>query len=390
MTVHKAKGLEFPVVILADMTAKETLEQPSRWVDAERGVCAMRLAGCAPPELIDHAAEEMNREREEAIRVLYVAATRARDLLVVPAVGDERREGWLAALHPAIYPEPQRARAPITNQPPGSPEFGSESCPGRPDSVQVFASVSPGLHRPEVGDHVVAWWDPNCLELDVRESFGLAQTRILETDERGERSDAGLRAYGAWRERRGQVRAEAAKPSLTVVPATTMAEDETIRIADIAVESIPAARQRPRGVRFGSLVHAVLAEVGLDDDKAAITAFAELQARLLGASDSERDAAIEAVIQTLAHPLMRRAAEAARAGRCRRETPIVLRLESGTLVECVADLAFEEKGSWIVVDFKTDAELGDREPGYRRQLALYSRGVAEATGAKVKAILLRV
>src|SRR6185503_1427086 len=43
MTVHRAKGLEFPVVILADLTAKGTPEEPWRWVDSARGVCAMRL-----------------------------------------------------------------------------------------------------------------------------------------------------------------------------------------------------------------------------------------------------------------------------------------------------------------------------------------------------------
>src|SRR5881296_3620530 len=68
MTVHRAKGLEFPVVILADLTANETHAEPSRWVDAERGLCAMRLAGCSPPELLEHAADELARDREEAAR----------------------------------------------------------------------------------------------------------------------------------------------------------------------------------------------------------------------------------------------------------------------------------------------------------------------------------
>ncbi|HZO08630.1 MAG TPA: UvrD-helicase domain-containing protein, partial [Myxococcota bacterium] len=95
MTVHGAKGLEFPVVILADMTCNETRGDPQRWVDADRGLCAQLLAGHAPPELREHAAEEMVREAEEATRVLYVAATRARDLLVVPVLGDQRYPGWL-------------------------------------------------------------------------------------------------------------------------------------------------------------------------------------------------------------------------------------------------------------------------------------------------------
>src|SRR5207247_318522 len=97
MTVHGAKGLEFPVVILADLTCNETPREPRRWVDADGGLCVQQLAGCTPPELHEHAAGEMAREGAEATRVLYVAATRARDLLVVPALGDGRYDGWLQA-----------------------------------------------------------------------------------------------------------------------------------------------------------------------------------------------------------------------------------------------------------------------------------------------------
>ena len=103
MTVHRAKGLEFPVVVLADLTCRETRE-PSRHVNPAKKLCAQRLAGYAPRELLDNSEDEGRREHEEAIRVLYVAATRARDLLVVPAVGDEEREGWLQDLAPRFIP----------------------------------------------------------------------------------------------------------------------------------------------------------------------------------------------------------------------------------------------------------------------------------------------
>ena len=39
-------------------------------------------------DLLDHEAEEVARDAAEGMRLAYVAATRARDVLVVPAIGD--------------------------------------------------------------------------------------------------------------------------------------------------------------------------------------------------------------------------------------------------------------------------------------------------------------
>ena len=88
MTVHKAKGLEFPVVVLVDIGAELSRSTASRWVDSEGARCAVSLAGWAPAELREHAPVEVARDEAEGVRVAYVAATRARDLLVVCAVGD--------------------------------------------------------------------------------------------------------------------------------------------------------------------------------------------------------------------------------------------------------------------------------------------------------------
>ena len=59
MTVHKAKGLEFPVVILADLTAHLT-GQGDRYVDPARKLCAQRLLRCAPWDLLENLAQRRN------------------------------------------------------------------------------------------------------------------------------------------------------------------------------------------------------------------------------------------------------------------------------------------------------------------------------------------
>jgi ATP-dependent helicase/nuclease subunit A len=87
MTVHAAKGLEFPVVCLADLGRQPNARTPDLLLDGERlGVRLMRLDGerSAPALAYDElCAERRAREAEEEDRILYVAMTRARELLLL-------------------------------------------------------------------------------------------------------------------------------------------------------------------------------------------------------------------------------------------------------------------------------------------------------------------
>src|SRR5258707_2465695 len=167
MTVHGAKGLEFRVVILADTTAGLSSRGPDQYVDAVRRLYATRLLWCAPHELLDHEQEEAGKERAEGVRVAYVAATRAQDILVVPAVGDEMfpPDGWTGPLAKALYPSQLNWRN--SHRAPGCPEFGASSVLERPrdyDQSPEF-SVRPGLIEPHLGSHEEVWWDPRKLDL---------------------------------------------------------------------------------------------------------------------------------------------------------------------------------------------------------------------------------
>jgi ATP-dependent helicase/nuclease subunit A len=414
MTVHRAKGLEFPVVILADLTCHETAAEPRRFVEPGRRLCAQRLAGQAPRELLEHAADETRRDEEESVRVLYVAATRARDLIVAPVIGDERHDGWLARLTPALYPASRNGRTPLERRPAGCPEFRAELAGTRPENAFTRApGVTPGLHVPEAGTHRVVWWDPSILQLDARETMGLRQSKLLEADARNERSDRGIREYEAWRHRREEIIAAGSIPALRVASATELAIDGGLpampEAAQIEIERVARASDRPRGKRFGTLVHAILAQIPLDADATAIAAQASFFGRALDAPPSEIIAAIAIVVAALASPLMRRAATATIV---RREAPLLLKLAiinnpaetanlaeaanapASTMVEGVADLAFVEDregvARWIVVDFKTDFDLDRRVGEYRTQLALYLRAIAQATAMPAAGYLLLI
>jgi ATP-dependent helicase/nuclease subunit A len=404
MTVHKAKGLEFPVVILADITARLTPYEAGRHVDAERKMCAVRIGGWSPIDLHNNRETELTREQKEGERVAYVAATRARDLLVIPAVGDgPYAEGWVGPLNAAIYPSEDVRR--VQRAAPGCPAFGGrDSVLWRPDGDPATKlTVCPGEHTLTSPQETwsVTWWSPDALSLDVQAPFGLRRDDLIVKDVPPMVLKAHLDAYRAWRDGRDAAVLKARGRSLTIVTATEAAGDAAIQAGggalhgcdqiEVAVESVPAAESRPAGTRFGTLVHALLADLPLDLPSAAIAArLADAHGRVLGAESTEVAAANDLVSHVLAHPVLRAAAAAAAIGRCHREIPVTLRLDNGTIVEGHVDLVFEDAAGFVIVDFKTDRELEGGLERYRRQVQIYAEAIRLATGKPARGILMRV
>lgn len=383
MTVHAAKGLEFPIVILGDITANLTAAYPSRYVDAGRRLCAMQLVNCLPLELLENEQREKVREQAEGVRVAYVAATRARDLLVVPAVGDEEMKGWTAALNKAIYPDASRRRhaAPV----PGCPPFGSVSVLKRPAEIREEISVRPGLHRPQAGEHQVVWWDPAALPQAREEYFGDRQKLLLSEDASSlERS---LKAYQEWQQRRAARLERGRSPAVDLQIASEMNAPPDGWDRRLEVMSVPRAASRPHGRRFGTLLHGALRDVPLDAVRAQVEVAAQFHGKILGAPGQEIEAAAEAVMAALAHELLQRA-RAAR--RIHREFPISLALGERRRLEGVIDLAFEEDEGWVIADFKTDAVLDPLPARYQAQLAWYAWALERITQRPVRAYLLGV
>ncbi|MGH9675400.1 MAG: UvrD-helicase domain-containing protein [Bryobacteraceae bacterium] len=381
MTVHGAKGLEFPVVILADMTANLSAAEPERYIDPHRGLCAMRLVRCAPQELHEHADAEKAREQAEGVRVAYVASTRARDLLVAPAVGDLEVDGWLAPLSKALYPEKKSFR--VSRPAPGCPKFGGASVLERPPHMirDAEASVRPGLHSARAGGHDVVWWDPAALRLGVEPEMGLRQQELLAEEGTGE----SLRAYRAWREsREAEIKAGSAA-TCEVVLASETREEPAAFTGEVEVIAMPRAVARPGGRRFGALVHAVLRDAGLQPDEPEVARLAAGHGKLLGAPGVEIEHAREAVLSALAHELLARARAAPV---CHRELPVALPVGDAKVVEGVIDLAFREEGGWVIADFKTDAHDPARRAGYRRQLRWYAAAMERLTSTPARGVLV--
>ena len=92
-TVHNAKGLEWPVVIVANSIAGS--RQPDAFLhrrsDGTLHGATSRLTSRGNS---DARAEEALAERHERVRLWYVACTRAKDLLVLPRLPRVRDGAW--------------------------------------------------------------------------------------------------------------------------------------------------------------------------------------------------------------------------------------------------------------------------------------------------------
>jgi hypothetical protein len=351
--------------------------------------------------LIVNQAIELERERQEGIRVAYVAATRARDLLVVPAIGDEEYDRWIGALNRAIYPAVADRRTPRRAS--GCPDFNRDSVLNRPDDeVARATTVCPGLHQladaAEGSAYEVVWWDPAALRLDADPPFGLRRQELISKDVPPEVVAQGERRFIAWRDARKRAIAAGEAPSISVRTATECAscgipDSESWRsgpgLTDIEIVTLDAERDRPGGVRYGTLVHATLATVPLDAGRDVIESIARTQGRIVGAVDDEIESAIAVARAAIGHPLLVAAHRARQHGGCFREVPVTVSID-GTLVEGIVDLAFDDGPTMVVVDFKTDRELEGALDAYRRQVQIYAHAIATATGKPARGVLMKI
>lgn len=326
LTIHKAKGLEAPIVALFD-TADDL------WIRADvvplwrEGKIAIGFReGCQPPQWDVLKSKEEGRTRAEARRLLYVACTRARDLLIVPRPPKDARVG----------------------------DFWR-------DLIEQLPATS---------DADVEVLDADTLPVPLAE-VASADLRAVAVAEGGDPVAAHWEA-----ERAERIKAAGHRP-LTPISVT--------RAAMRAAPPAAFAAGGGGGRDFGSLVHKLLEWIPLEPGGTdAIAVAARALAPAYGLDEEGAQRAAEAVRSVLALPAMERAR---RASHVWRELPVWFP-EGSELVEGSIDLVFEEDGALVVVDYKTDHITAEQTllqaAHHAPQLQLYGRGLAQATGMKIK------
>ena len=343
MTVHAAKGLEFPVVILTGLNSRPGNRTDAALFDRRGGRVEV---GLGPKDSrFATAGYESLSEREglmdaaERVRLMYVAATRARDHLALSLRRSARGGTTTAA---GIISEYLRDNPELWEAAPAEPPE-TAAADGSPDGAAAL--------------------------------------------------DHSAEARSQWLERRAELLDSMGRPSF--VAATSLgrplaSSEQTSASVDEDKDDKPETdaaehwRRGRAGTQIGRALHAVLQSADLDTGSD-VEVWARAQAVAEGIPDRAREVTQLArrVIETTA---VRRAIGS---GRYWREVPAAIPVGGGSLQGFI-DLLFEENGQLVVVDYKTDAvreeweTLSDR---YRMQGAAYALALQQATGKTVKEVI---
>ena len=340
MTYHKAKGLEWPVVVCAELDSDSTprlfsprVEQaPGQALDMEAPLAGRHLRFWASPfgakrkgiEILDQirageVGEALNkRERGEALRLLYVGLTRARDLLVLA-----RRKG----------------------------------------------KPHPWLEQVDIEKLNTAAADAGAFEIDA-----IAPDNPEEGDGGDER--LARRWFPGRQGRTAKLRARLAPSSLSA--AEPLATGEIVRFENARLE----LKGRPDDALLGDALHGVLAaefqSPGRNDAS-------DLAGRVLaahGLAGALAPAAVARMADDFRHWTEKRFQPTSALVEC----PFHYHNEQGQLVSGFIDLLLETPEGWVIIDHKTypgpSTDWPAKAQSYSGQIRAYAAAL-EATNRPV-------
>ena len=341
LTIHGAKGLEFPITVVSGATTRAAGPRRGPQVIWAADGPAVRLSAKTATDNFDRLADlETEMDRYERARLLYVACTRARDHLVLSTFhkpGADAYGEWLTTASAGV----------------------EESLCRRPPEAGVTEDLEPG--------------EPNELALDLSRA-----TVALPVDDRA-----------AWLAEREALLAPHRSPrflSATALASATALDadraDEDDDPTDPPDPTLPWGRARAASA-VGRAVHATLQLV---DDPADTERLVQLATR-----NAEAEAvphAVATIVALTRSGLRAPSVQAARtAPRSWRELYVAAPLGAHA-IEGYIDLLYETPDGLVLVDYKTDrihdeADVEAKLTRYAPQAAAYAVALEASTGLVV-------
>ena len=404
MSIHKSKGLEFPVVILTDLARRfSNMDfQTSVLVHPQLGlgpVCVDTKRRIQYPTSARQAIERtLRREaKAEELRVLYVAMTRAKEKLVMvhtQANARSRVADLMAVSACPVLPEAvdegkcmgDWLMLPLLQRSEAAP---LRALAGQNGEGRVFADETPWVVRVHEGEELLspAPEKDTAAEEPTRAPELPVDTRALEY-EYPHRAETLLPAKLTATQLKGRALDEEISENTVLPP----------RLRSLTKPRFLAGEQKLTGAERGTAIHLALQYLDFSEQggEAGIRAQLETMRAQRKLTDEQAEAVdVRALMRFLQSPLAARIRASERVEREYRFS--LLRpvrefadvdSDDEVLLQGVVDCFFEEDGALVVVDFKTDrvtrAEMSARAERYRPQLEAYSMALSRVTGKTVR------
>ncbi len=416
MSIHKSKGLEFPVVFVADMgkafnrrdTQDQILFHNRLGIGLKQYDPEWRMS--YPTLIWSGIAAQLRWEgTAEEERILYVAMTRARDQLILTGHNshiDHDWQRWTSRLNPAQAKSYFDWVMPAALAPFGAKADADYARPGAAwqDAVwqvRIARAVPAGtveegaydgeprleaLRRGDLTGTPVPSW------LDEQLSWQYAYPQAVRTAAKFSVSEV-KRRYQELHSDELQDEADLSVPAAAVIP-TAPGEDDAFAALPPWLAGEEAAVS---GAQRGTALHKALQYITPAADQTTATLRHEIDAFVRQGLLSREEAKlvyVPALAAFCQSDIGRRMAESPE---LHREYPFTVLLAGGDplpetetgeqiLIQGVIDCLFREDDAWILVDYKSDRlETADAfRSRYAVQLALYKRAVEQITHRPVE------
>ena len=435
MSIHKSKGLEFPVCIVAGTGKQHSYKshdtRGSIICDNDWGIGmdfwdpgARSKYSTARKEAI---ADKIRRESlGEELRVLYVAMTRAKEKLIMTGFlkNAKKKLGEWEKKLPVCLRSGEKLPIPLLSESESfleliwyavctaeHPEYFDINTVECKDLILNEAEQQKGygLRRQEIDRYGEIGGEPLPDKVLEEELIKIYSRRYAHEDLRGlyTKTSVSELKMASLKEEGEEVFELFPENRLSPVIASFAAAAESGQ--DQGEETSGVVRSAFTGTEYGTAVHRLLElfDYGKFTDPASVTPaqFDSWRTELAASAKIPPSYAEQlpayGIMSFLHSSLAGRMAAAFARGELYREQPFVLGIEADkvnpgfpkeetVLVQGIIDAYFEENGELVLVDYKTDAvekaqDLIDR---YRVQLDLYERALTQITGKNVKEKLI--